>query len=126
MTRPFLAAPGHCLHIGRQAVYEVLQDCITIVCLDCGQTHRLPQAKTRPSDPPAPTHVTADPAPPSGPEAESSGPKVCVIKVLADIPPFVGPDLETHTLKAGDTASLPASIAQLLQRRGKADIIEVG
>lgn len=46
------------------------------------------------------------------------------IRALGDIPPFVGPDLQTYLLKAGDIATVPPSIANLLVRRNKAAVID--
>ena len=45
------------------------------------------------------------------------------VRILVDVPPFVGIDHHTHVLKAGDVAVLPPSIAHLLVRRGKAQFI---
>jgi len=45
------------------------------------------------------------------------------VRILADVPPFVGIDHHTHVLKAGDIAVLPPSIAHLLVRRGKAQLV---
>jgi hypothetical protein len=47
------------------------------------------------------------------------------IRALGDIPPFVGPDMQTYLLKAGDLATVPPSIANLLVRRNKAAIVNV-
>ena len=46
------------------------------------------------------------------------------IRALGDIPPFVGPDMQTYLLKAGDIATVPPSIANLLVRRNKAAVID--
>jgi hypothetical protein len=48
------------------------------------------------------------------------------IRALADIPPFVGPDMQTYLLKSGDLASVPPSIANLLVRRNKAAVVQEG
>jgi DNA replication initiation complex subunit (GINS family) len=45
------------------------------------------------------------------------------VRILVDVPPFVGTDEHTHVLKAGDIAVLPSSIAHLLVRRGKAQLV---
>lgn len=50
--------------------------------------------------------------------------EMATIRALADLPPFVGPDMQTYTLKAGDIATVPPSIANLLVRRNKAAIVE--
>ncbi len=47
-----------------------------------------------------------------------------VIRALGDIPPFVGPDMQTYLLKEGDIASVPASIANLLAKRSRAVVVE--
>jgi DNA replication initiation complex subunit (GINS family) len=56
--------------------------------------------------------------------AASAAPEMATIRALADLPPFVGPDMQTYTLKAGDIATVPPSIANLLVRRNKAAIVE--
>ena len=80
---------------------------------------------------PAPTPVLAVPAAPpaavqvvqhdtqTGAHAE-----LVTIRALGDIPPFVGPDMQTYLLKSGDVATVPPSIAQLLVRRNKATILQ--
>lgn len=45
------------------------------------------------------------------------------VRILVDLPPFVDTDLEQRRLKAGDLTTLPASIADLLVRRGKAQLV---
>jgi hypothetical protein len=49
---------------------------------------------------------------------------MATIRALGDIPAFVGPDMQTYLLKAGDIASVPQSIAKLLERRKKAAILD--
>lgn len=49
--------------------------------------------------------------------------ELVTIRALGDIPPFVGPDMQTYLLKSGDIATVPPSIAQLLVRRNKASVI---
>lgn len=46
------------------------------------------------------------------------------LRILADIPPFVGPDGEVITLKAGDVAAVAPGIAGILLRRQKAALVE--
>ncbi len=46
------------------------------------------------------------------------------IRALGDIPPFVGPDMQTYLLKEGDLATVPQNIADLLIKRGKAAVVE--
>lgn len=61
----------------------------------------------------------------SNPQGEPKPPGQLTIRALADIPPFVEPDnLATVRLKAGDVATVPTSIARLLERRQKAVVVE--
>ncbi len=46
------------------------------------------------------------------------------IRALGDIPPFVGPDMQTYLLKEGDLATVPQNIGDLLVKRGKASVVE--
>lgn len=46
------------------------------------------------------------------------------IEAIGDIPPFVGPDMQTYILKAGDMATVPENIAALLVKRNKAKIVQ--
>lgn len=79
---------------------------------------------------PAPSPGVARPGPAPGtpariqPDARSAGSELVTIRALGDIPPFVGPDMQTYLLKSGDIATVPPSIAQLLVRRNKAEILE--
>jgi DNA replication initiation complex subunit (GINS family) len=57
--------------------------------------------------------------------ADSPDAEVVVIRALAAVPPFVGPDMNTYILKEGDVASVPAGIANLLVKRGKAAVIQI-
>jgi DNA replication initiation complex subunit (GINS family) len=50
--------------------------------------------------------------------------ELVTIRALGDIPPFVGPDMQTYLLKQGDVATVPPSIASLLVRRNKATILQ--
>ena len=50
--------------------------------------------------------------------------ELMTIRALTDLPPFVGPDMQTYTLKAGDIATVPPSIANLLVRRSKAAVVD--
>lgn len=68
--------------------------------------------------PPAPAVVNV----PS--DTKGAGPETVTIRALGDIPPFVGPDMQTYLLKAGDVATVPPSIANLLVRRNKASVID--
>ncbi len=91
-----------------------------------------PEAKPEPSLPPV------APLPSSDPDAEqpeptpmvkvpsdrTGGQDLVVIRALGDIPPFVGPDMQTYLLKEGDIASVPASIANLLSKRSRAVVID--
>ncbi len=98
-----------------------------------------PKAPSKPAPPspaapaaPAPEPPEA-PAPASAPVAEGptavpndiAGDDAFVtIRALGDIPAFVGPDMQTYILKEGDIATVPPSIAQLLEERKKAAILE--
>ena len=76
----------------------------------------------RPPEPvaaPAPPQTVTVPADPANP-----APETVTIRALGDIPPFVGPDMQTYLLKAGDIATVPPSIANLLVRLNKAAVIE--
>ena len=57
-------------------------------------------------------------------DTANAAPDTVTIRALGDIPPFVGPDMQTYLLKAGDIASVPPSIANLLVRRNKAAVID--
>lgn len=46
------------------------------------------------------------------------------IEALGDIPPFVGPDMQTYILKECDMATVPENIATLLVKRNKAKIVQ--
>ncbi|HEX2065304.1 MAG TPA: hypothetical protein VHI93_00690 [Candidatus Thermoplasmatota archaeon] len=50
--------------------------------------------------------------------------ELVTIRALGDIPPFVGPDMQTYLLKSGDVATVPPSIATLLVRRNKATLLQ--
>ena len=67
--------------------------------------------------PPAATPAAV--VPPDTPDADS-----VTIRALGKIPTFVGPDMQTYDLDEGDLATVPAGIADLLTRRGKAAIVE--
>lgn len=76
----------------------------------------------RPPEPvaaPAPPQTVTVPA-----DTANPAPETVTIRALGDIPPFVGPDMQTYLLKAGDIATVPPSIANLLVRRNKAAVIE--
>lgn len=57
-------------------------------------------------------------------DTRAAPPEMTTIRALSDLPPFVGPDMQTYTLKAGDIATVPPSIANLLVRRNKAAVVE--
>lgn len=95
-----------------------------------------PSAPATPA--PAATPVTSDEVPvraepDAEPPAQPTAPAVVppdrpsedmvTIRATADIPPFVGPDMQTYLLKEGDVAMVPPAIAQLLARRGKAEAL---
>ncbi|MES2155329.1 MAG: hypothetical protein V4510_09365 [bacterium] len=92
-----------------------------------------------PPRPDAKAPVMSVPVAPPPPATAAGGPGVHVvphdttqtvqmvtIRALGDIPPFVGPDMQTYLLKAGDLATVPPSIANLLVRRNKAAIVNMG
>jgi DNA replication initiation complex subunit (GINS family) len=79
---------------------------------------------------PAPGPVLAVPAAPPAPvqvvhpdTQAAAHVELVTIRALGDIPPFVGPDMQTYLLKSGDVATVPPSIAHLLVRRNKATVI---
>lgn len=57
-------------------------------------------------------------------DTRAAPPQMTTIRALADLPPFVGPDMQTYTLRAGDIATVPPSIANLLVRRSKAAVVD--
>lgn len=99
------------------------------------QEPRKPEAAT-PTAPAPVLSVPQAPPPVPGPGGSpgvvvvphdmQSAVEMVTIRALGDIPPFVGPDMQTYLLKAGDLASVPPSIANLLVRRNKAAIVHVG
>ncbi len=95
----------------------------------------VPKPETPPSEPkaapaevPAPEPAEAEPkAPePAAPvevPADTPSEDMVTIRAVADIPPFVGSDMQTYLLKEGDMAMVPKAIANLLERRGKAELM---
>ncbi|HET6398881.1 MAG TPA: hypothetical protein VFH47_04945, partial [Candidatus Thermoplasmatota archaeon] len=83
-----------------------------------------PVPAAAPAAPAPPPPAAPPPAPVVVPSDTQGAPELVTIRALADIPPFVGPDMQTYLLKAGDIASVPPSIAQLLERRKKAQLVE--
>jgi DNA replication initiation complex subunit (GINS family) len=90
------------------------------------------QVPGAPVSPPA--AAPAAPIPPTSPvpgpvsvpsDVRGRQPDFVTIRALGDIPPFVGPDMQTYNLKTGDVATVPPRIADLLVRRQKASIIQV-
>ena len=75
-----------------------------------------PEASSPPAVAAAPVNVPHD--------TRSAPPEMTTIRALSDLPPFVGPDMQTYTLKAGDIATVPPSIANLLVRRNKAAVVD--
>lgn len=76
--------------------------------------------------PPSPASPVESPRAPQThsvipPDAPSE--TMVTIRALGDIPPFVGPDMQTYLLKEGDIATVPPAIANLLEKRKKASII---
>lgn len=91
----------------------------------------LPVPSSAPRTPPAlqlPIQERDAPAPPKKvtvPADTTTAPvETVTIRALGDIPPFVGPDMQTYLLKAGDIATVPPSIANVLVRRNKAAVID--
>lgn len=98
----------------------------------------VPPAEPRPMQVPlAPIPIQAVAAPvataaaASGPsthvvpaDTKAAHAEMVTIRALGDIPPFVGPDMQTYLLKAGDIATVPPSIANLLVRRNKAAVVD--
>ena len=41
-----------------------------------------------------------------------------LVRVIADIPAFIGPDMKTYILKKQDILSIPKEIAEPLKKRG--------
>ncbi|MGB1586630.1 MAG: hypothetical protein ACPHID_06260 [Thermoplasmatota archaeon] len=56
--------------------------------------------------------------------ADTPDADMVTIRAISDIPPFVGPDMQTYLLKEGDVAMVPQAIADLLARRGKAEPLD--
>lgn len=44
------------------------------------------------------------------------------IRAIFDVPPFVGPDMQTYELRAGQVAEVPLSVASILVRRNRAHV----
>ncbi|MFA5943702.1 MAG: hypothetical protein WC876_04460 [Candidatus Thermoplasmatota archaeon] len=91
-----------------------------VVCVACGAWQRAlaEVVDTKPDAAPAApaTVLVVD-------EPVVAAPVPVVVRALVDIPPFVDVDDKLHTLKAGDIATVPAGVAELLHRRGKAAIV---
>ena len=98
-------------------------------------TEPTPAEATRPAaTPPAATPPAA--TPPAGsnepkPERrvvevppDTPGGDVVLIRALDQIPPFVGPDMQTYHLADGDLATVPKGIADVLVKRKKAAVVD--
>lgn len=68
--------------------------------------------------------AAAAPAAPVEVPADTPDADMVTIRAVSDIPPFVGPDMQTYLLKEGDVAMVPQAIADLLSRRGKAEALD--
>jgi DNA replication initiation complex subunit (GINS family) len=68
--------------------------------------------------------VQAAGKPPAQVPPDTPDDDMVTIRAVADIPQFVGPDMQTYLLKEGDVATVPKAIAGLLERRKKAAVIE--
>lgn len=91
-----------------------------------GATPPAPQVPESDSDQdmeaiPEPPQVPTEPA--VVPSDTKDGDQL-TIRALGDIPPFVGPDMQTYLLKEGDLATVPKNIGNLLVKRGKAAAVE--
>ncbi len=94
----------------------------------------VPEADPDPEMHAAPTPPTAPAPAPHSPAPEAPAPTVVpsdtpddemvTIRALGDIPPFVGPDMQTYLLREGDFATVPPAIARLLEKRQKAEIMQ--
>lgn len=71
-----------------------------------------------------PAEPEPEPAPPAAVPPDTPDDGIVTIRALGDIPPFVGPDMDTYRLKEGDLASVPENIANLLVKRGKAAVVQ--
>lgn len=86
----------------------------------------VPLAEPVRATPPAARATPPAPAPPVAVPADTQAAaqvELVTIRALGDIPPFVGPDMQTYLLKEGDLASVPPSIANLLIKRKKAALV---
>lgn len=68
--------------------------------------------------------IAAAERPPVEVPADTPDAAMVTIRAVSDIPPFVGPDMQTYLLKEGDVAMVPQAIADLLSRRGKAEALD--
>ncbi len=108
------------------------------VPVPAGSTASAPPADLVPPDldePPAPeppeqealepeAPAAGEPAVPTTVPADTPAQEMVTIRALGDIPPFVGPDMQTYLLREGDFAMVPPAIATLLERRGKAEVMQ--
>ncbi|RLI07907.1 hypothetical protein DRO32_03150 [Candidatus Bathyarchaeota archaeon] len=61
-----------------------------------------------------------------GPTGRAEGPKMMLIRILAEVPAIVGADMRTHgPFKPGDVAFIPTENALALVRKGLAAEVEV-
>ncbi len=81
-------------------------------------------APASPSPAAVPARAVAAPPPRVPSDVAGVPADLVTIRALGDIPPFVGPDMQTYLLKAGDVATVPKSIANLLVKRNKAAIVQ--
>lgn len=64
-------------------------------------------------------HVGSELHPLPAQQEETVAPAAVSVRVLADVPSFVGPQMEPYgPLSSGETVELPAPVAQLLIRKG--------
>lgn len=84
-----------------------------------------PERREPAADAPEPTpEPMPEPEAPKVVPADTPIDDMVTIRATADIPPFVGPDMQTYLLKDGDVAMVPPAIAKLLERRGKAEPLD--
>lgn len=129
-----LAPMEHCDHLsaGRQAVQDLTSRKVLVYCLGCGDSFEVGQ-RPRPPGPPSAPVLRAPDAAPTPPADHRVADDVdglvragVVVRALADIPPFAGQRIgEVFKLKAGDVATVPAGVADILVKRQKAAVVEV-
>jgi DNA replication initiation complex subunit (GINS family) len=59
-------------------------------------------------------------------EKKSMGNNCIIVRVLKDVPQFIGNDMKKYSLKEDDIVTLPQDIAKILIERGVAEEIKQG